>query len=304
MHYIFVLLIIVVGLGMLMKEADRLVENSVATTTRKAYGVVIDKLYSFCDKYGIEVKYSFHKTTIELFIVSLYRKGLSHGSLVSTLSAIRHYCRSKNYDCVFDTERLRLLLKGARRLQVVRHRCTNGLSLYDLQSLMKASDHLDKSMQCWVKALFSLAFFGFLRPCEMAKAQATPQHQLKRRDIKFTTHALYVSFSSFKHSVGKPVVVRIDRQMGSFVCPWKNMWNYIASCSLGDDDLLFPYTVGYVQKVLHRCRVISGKAEKVTLHSFRRGGATWASQQGWSNSKLQTHGRWRSNAYISYVKSA
>lgn len=39
----------------------------------------------------------------------------------------------------------------------------------------------------------------------------------------------------------------------------------------------------------------------LTPHSLRRGGASWASMQGWSDSRIRAYGRWSSNAFKKYV---
>lgn len=291
-------------LAELKRNADHLVYNSVASTTRKSYEAVIRKMYSFCRNHNIKAKYCFHRDTVELFIVSLYNNKLCHGSLVSAVSAIKHYCKMRGYDFDFDTPRLSLMLKGVKRLQVVSHRPTNGLSVRELDSILRASDCLDKALSCCTKAMFSLAFFGFLRPCEMATASGTPQHQLRRKAVKFTNKSVLLTFSSYKHSAGRPVVVRIERQEGCYVCPWANLWRYVQSVPLTDDDLLFPYTVAFVQKVLTKCAGVANIAARLTLHSFRRGGATDASLRGWSVARVQAHGRWKSDGYKCYIKSA
>lgn len=286
------------------KCADNLVSNSVAATTRKSYDAAVAKLYSFCRSHNIEAKYCLHKTTVELFLVSLYNKKLCHGSLLSAVSAIKHYCKSKGHEVNFDTPRLKLLLKGVKRLQVVSHRPTNGLSVRELSKILQASESLDNSLQSCVKAMFSLAFFGFLRPSEFASAPATPQHQLRRGAIKFTNKAVIVTFSSYKHSSGKPVVVKVERQEGCYVCPWNYLWRYLESTSISNNDLLFPHSVAFVQNVLNRCVKMANIGTRLTLHSFRRGGATWASLQGWSVIRVQSHGRWKSDGYKCYIKSS
>lgn len=188
-------------------------------------------------------------------------------------------------------------------LNVYKQLPTNGLTVFELKSLMRASAHLDKSLHSCIKAMFSVAFFAFLRPCELATAPSSPQHQLRRGSVKFTNKAITITFSSFKHSTGKPAVVRVERRVGCYECPWTNLWDYLESTSLKENDLLFPHAVTFVQRTLDRCAKIAKQGTRITLHSFRRGGATWASHQGWSVLRVQAHGRWKSDGYKSYIKS-
>ena len=286
------------------EEADMLVRNSVAATTRRLYDAAVDRLMSFCREQGIKDKYYFHSQTIELFVVHLRRLNLGFGAIQSNLSALRHHCNSRNISKDFDTPRLTLLLKGVKRLQEPSKRTTNGLNLGILCRLLDAMSALDRHTQLWTKAVFSLAFFAFLRPCEMATAHATPQHQLRRKAVKFTNKAVLLTFTSFKHSAGKTEIVRVKRMPGRTVCPWENLWSYLSTVTLGPEDLLFPFTVSTVQALLDRCVRLIGYDNRLTLHSFRRGGATWASLLGWSTTRIQAHGRWKSDGYRTYIKAA
>ena len=50
-----------------------------------------------------------------------------------------------------------------------------------------------------------------------------------------------------------------------------------------------------------RVAVVAGLQDNVTPHALRRGGATWASLQGWSDSRIRAHGRWSSGAFKKYI---
>ena len=42
-------------------------------------------------------------------------------------------------------------------------------------------------------------------------------------------------------------------------------------------------------------------ARVAVVAGLRRGGATWASLQGWSDSRIRAHGRWSSGAFKKYI---
>ena len=40
----------------------------------------------------------------------------------------------------------------------------------------------------------------------------------------------------------------------------------------------------------------------INPHDMRIGGATWAASQGWPDSMIRAHGRWRSDAFLQYIR--
>ena len=64
-----------------------------------------------------------------------------------------------------------------------------------------------------------------------------------------------------------------------------------------------PFTREYVvTKLQHLARLAGLTNGTWNGHSFRRGAATWAAQKGISEAEIQTLGRWRSDAYKSYIE--
>ena len=74
---------------------DRLVSESIAPTTARLYRRVVDKLNTFCAAHQLKDKFS--PRTVELFVASLNREGLGPGAIQSSLSALRHCCKSKTW---------------------------------------------------------------------------------------------------------------------------------------------------------------------------------------------------------------
>ena len=108
--------------------------NPVAQTALKFYDAAVSKLYSSCKQHNIKAKYSFHKTTIDLFVVNLYNSKLILGCSLSTLCTLKYHCKSVGFNYEFDTPRLKLLLKGAKQLGIVAHQPKNGLSVIELRA--------------------------------------------------------------------------------------------------------------------------------------------------------------------------
>ena len=67
---------------------------------------------------------------------------------------------------------------------------------------------------------------------------------------------------------------------------------------------LVPLTDSLARKHLNDvCRLLQMK-NPVTFHDFRRGGTSWAFQNGVPLEQIMKHGTWRSDAVWSYLSSA
>ena len=296
------LVVIISDLAALAAEADRMVVESVAETTRWTYEKVIIKLGDFCLLHHIKDKFS--ASTVELFVIKLKNDGLGIRAIKSSLSAIRHYCKSHKVSIAFDTPWLQMMLRGVQRTNPPSRRANLAVSVSNLRKLCANAplcfgDYIG-SMLC---ALFTSAFFGLLRPCEAAGSKATPHHQLKVCQVRVRGNYLSISFVSFKHAK-QPVKIRVPAHHESVICPVKCMRRYldIGPAPSAPSLPLFPSSTGEINSVLRQCLHKCSLCDMLTLHSFRRGGATFYSSAGMSDASLCAKGRWNSKAYLSYVK--
>ena len=289
----------------LRRQADLLVARSVSAGTRKNYDAAVEKLISFC--HSNKIKDKFAPSTIELFVTHLsQQQHLSYSTIQANLSALRHNCHVKHMPVDFDTPRLKLLLRGIKKSSSssgVPARCTSRVSNAHLKRLCVAADVLfDTTYARMIKAIFTVAFFGLLRPSEFARSKLTPKHQLKRKCARFGKNILMLTFCSYKHS-DQVVSIKIDKYSDDFLCPWSNLFNYLTHTVLRADDPLFAISASEFSDILSRCASQAGIKTRLTPHSFRRGGATWFSSNGMTDAKLKAYGRWSSNAYLCYVKA-
>ena len=283
--------------------ADQLVDDSISAGTKKNYRAVVLKLKEFC--HSAKLKDKFADTTIELFVTSLHKKhNLSFSTVQANLSAIRHHCHTLQIPITFDTPRLKLLLRGVKKSgSGSAMRCTSRVSKSHLNRICSAADTLlDRTTAVMYKAMFTLAFFGLLRPSELARSKSSPQHQLKRKCVRFGSNVILLTFFSYKHS-DKAVNVKVDRISDPFLCPWTNLYTYLCGVTKRVEDPLFDVTTDEFSSVLSKCADHAGIRTRLTAHSFRRGGATWLSSNGVTDARLKAYGRWTSNAYLCYVKA-
>ena len=280
-------------------KVDSLLLNSVAPSTRRVYDRAMVSYLEFCEQYSIEDKYSSH--TIELFVAHLANKGIKPNSIRSTLSGIRHHCNINSIKFEHNTPRIAMMLRGVGRSAETSTRSKNALRIRHLQKMCNATVQLfEHKIATMLRSLFTLSFFAMLRPSEMLYTSTSPQHQLQRSAVRLKQDKVKLTFSSYKHSDG-PVTINIGRQ-DCGVCPVRMLTDYLSQFQGDANDPLYPHSVGEVCNWMQQCLAFSGVKTVLTLHSFRRGGATWYSEHGFPNAKLAALGRWKSNAYLKYVK--
>ena len=171
--------------------------------------------------------------------------------------------------------------------------------------------HYDQYM---VKAMLTLAFFAFLRVGEftvVSKNQiptitASAVH-MNQSDLH---HGMSLTFSAYKHSKGtRPFILQIPRQKFDSLCPVLHLANYLA-IRVDTPGALFVHADGnpvrketfrtYLNTLL-KCNSLDPSLYKG--HSFRIGAASWAAENGYSDSQIRLLGRWKSDAFKKYIRN-
>ena len=239
---------------------------------------------------------------LELWVASLSRQKVSYSSILTRLSAVRHKWKKLKGDRKLSSQRLTLMLKGLKRKSSKRPE-KNPVTMSHLKRLHNAANRLGKDRACLFKAMSTLAFFGFLRPSEFCISRS--KHHLHRKDVRLgkSGKSCRINFRSFKHSDGTRVV-KIEEQAQSPISIMKILRSYLDRTPIAQPHQpLFDMTLKEFRSLLQELCEEAAIKSKITPHCFRVGGATWANQQGWSDARIQHHGRWKSTAYKSYIKS-
>ena len=144
--------------------------------------------------------------------------------------------------------------------------------------------------------------------------QKTPEPTLAVSDISVDSHenphVLTVHLRQSKTDpFGVGAYLHLGRTNDSILCPVSAVLAYMAIRPSGAGPLIHfqdgtPLTR---QLLVHHVRVALAQAGVDTTHysghSFRIGGATAAAQVGLSDSLIQTLGRWKSAAFITYIRT-
>ena len=270
-------------------------DNALAPSTRKAYQKSVGKFTTFCKNMDMDLT---DKEALELWVTHLSDDGVSHGVIKSHISALRNYSLKQKLPLNLDNPRLKLLIKGTEKSKP-RHVSRPVATLSHIIRLVKTAKacYHDKDYR-EMAALLSLAFFGFLRPSEYCITEAG--HNLQWNDIQFSRNnkSVRLSLRSYKHSRER---CKVYLGKVKECCPVDHLRKYKETFAHSHGKALFNVTAKELEaklKSLSKCAKIK---THLTPHSFRHGGASWASHQGWPDARIKAHGRWRSDAYKRYV---
>jgi len=165
--------------------------------------------------------------------------------------------------------------------------------------------------QCLFRAMCSCAFYAFLRVGEMT---VTPNNSsfLSINNLAKLVNAdncvisLKITFRNFKHSYNQPPVSVII-QRGSSFCPVQIILDYL-QCRGNSPGPLFTmgglpvtrqYFCGLLTMAIKRCGLNPARYKG---HSFRIGAASHAADRGMSDAQIRALGRWKSNAFLRYIR--
>ena len=256
------------------------------------------------------------------FAAYLAKSGLRFRTIKVYMSAVRflHIAEGHGDPFLPNLQRLHYTLQGVKRAEAeagIEKRERLPISPNILRTIKRvweeAPPHADKTM-LW--AACCLGFFGFLRSGEMtAPSDRTfdPSCHLSVQDIAVdnpeNTQVLRVTI---KQSKTDPFRKGIDLYLGKTaadLCPVRAVLNYLVVRGRRRQGPLFLFADGtYLTRLrlVEALRQALGKAgidpTKYSGHSFRIGAATTAAKKGMEDSVIKTLGRWRSLAYLDYIR--
>ena len=114
--------------------------------------------------------------------------------------------------------------------------------------------------------------------------------------------------TNFKHSRGDSTSIILKKTKDKTVCPVRALYKYFTldksrSCPLFRNKNGSPVSARFFRYILRHCVLDSNLDPKeYTAHSFRIGWATFAHDNNLSNTQIQQLGRWRSQAFLKYIR--
>ena len=191
------------------------------------------------------------------------------------------------------------------------------ITLPVLQKLIESSATLSISefQCCQFRVMCTTAFFAFLRIGEMTYNSAKDasnlilqvQHVSKLVYSSSYIVALKITFGKFNNSYNqRPFTIFLHRQ--NSCCPVQFLLEYLARRGNRPGPLfLNPDNNPVSRKFFADLMSLSLKAfgldsTRYKGHSFRISAASFAAERGMSDAQIRALGRWKSNAFLKYIR--
>lgn len=300
------------------KAVQELLSNGVAPSTSLTYASGWRRFLAFCDTFNLH-PLPLREDTLCRFVAFLAGDYLSHQTIVSYLSACRFFQILSGFpDPSWSSlPQLAYVLKGIRRTSSSPRRCRLPITPDLLRAVLAVWSRgvfdFDKVM-LW--AAFSLGFFGFLRAGEFTCPSLVGFDQssmLTAGDVWVDSHVDPQCLTvRLKRSKGDPfgagVLIYLGRTF-QLLCPVSALLSYLAvRPSMPGPLFIFRDGVPLsrdrlVTSLTQALRAAGVDAAHYSGHSFRIGAATAAAKAGVPDSLIQTLGRWKSSAFMSYIRT-
>jgi len=290
---------------------NNLIATSLSSDTASQYSKVWRDFQFFCTA-SLGRPFAVTPESIPLYIAHLDLKNLQPSTIQSHLSAISFISQLNNipdYTGSFKVEKMmKSLHKGSttvdQRLPI------NQALLTDL--ILNLGSHCDSDYECAMyRAMYSLAYYAMLRAGECTQSKHVLHiHNIKRIVQTGQCCAIEIHFNSFKNSNCNKAAVPVlqIQKRGGGTCPVKILDHYL-SIRPGIEGPLFISASGIpITPRLLRVKLKAGVSflslvtSRFNTHSFRIGRATDMLLEGYSESQIRAAGRWRSNAFVKYLR--
>ena len=297
---------------------QRLFHAGLAGSTQRVYTSGKKKYLEFCCRFGVSPVPVTEQSLIG-FVASMVEQGLKHSTIKSYLSAVRHLQISVGGGDprVGSMPQLELIVRGTKKEQAghpkrTRLPITPTILLRMRQVWERQAGNWDCIM-LW--AACCLGFFGFLRSGELvapAEGEFDPGQHLSFADVS-VDHSSRPGLLAvrIKQSKTDPFRQGITIYLGrtdTQLCPVAAMLAYMALRGPGDGPLFRfqdrrPLTRQRLVTAIRAALAKAGlKPEDYAGHSFRIGAATTAAACGVPIATIKTLGRWKSEAYQTYIR--
>ena len=257
------------------------------------------------------MSFPFSPYLISLFISFLHSRNLKLSSIRSHLTAIAAIHKLYSLPDPTSNYVISRMLKGVEN--VTKHEGSSNLLPICLNLLEKMVLELPAFLPEFevklFKSLFLMCYYCCLRVSEIAYCDNT-SHTLSLNNLSIKTPPvpplIKVTFNSFKHS-SEPCSIVLPPSNNAH-CPVVSLLEYISERGDHAGPLFtqrnkLPITrklfVTTLKTVLSNLNV---NPARYNTHSFRIGRATDLAKMGESDNLIKRAGRWRSNAYLKYIR--
>ena len=243
------------------------------------------------------------------FISYLNLKGYAATSIISYISAIGFL--HKIFDLPDPTQNflVQKLLAGINK-KFGKQDTRLPITIFILHRLVDslAKTNNIRYHRSLLKAMYLIAFYGLFRIGEIT-IQVDGSIALHIEDIKLGNDELSIFITNFKHNTSqKPFKISIKSQSDGEFCPVRAMHEYLSLRGYKPGPLfcfadLKPIPRSFfVSRLKHSLNFCGLDTKYYQSHSFRIGSASFLSSQGFTDEQIQKLGRWKTNAFVTYIR--
>lgn len=273
-----------------------------------------------------KLEWPIQPASVMLFISFLDLSGYAPKTIISHLSAIAYPHKLGGWSDPTQAFTVRKLITAVQKRDVSK----DPKLPITLTLLHKMLDRMDvilsKKEAALYKAVFSLSFHLCARIGEVSVSSGNQQNVITVENTNFTRKngklvKITVHFTKFKHKTTASPAIRVVNATNDKWCPVLLLHKYLQyrgqenrksrnsreKKTLGVPVFLstkgLPLRSSQVASVLREVLESLGlDHRRYSTHGFRIGGTTEAAKKGASDTQLRLLGRWRSNAFLSYVR--
>ena len=258
-----------------------------------------------------------HVHSILAFLEYLHTNSISYKVLLNYISSLKRAALKYNWHPEVLSHRL--VLDYIRSISINSTFTPTPRGIFDISTLALISRTcviLDDPIL--FRAIFLLAFFGFLRMSNIAphsKFKFDSSRHFLRQDVIFADPGAHILLKWTKTLQERSAhhFVQIPALSNSYLCPVKAIQQLLASRPLPADSPLFVHMSPPFYPVIDT--TIRDSLRKILdhlgipstghgFHTFRRSGATLAFDNNVQLQHIMAHGLWRSSAVWTYLQNA
>ena len=253
---------------------------------------------------------------LALFIAYLAEQKYASSTVLTYISALGFPHRLAGLPDPTKGDLIQLTLRGYSKLNPSRD-SRLPISLPILENIISSCVHTQSTLynRKLLQGMYAIAFFAALRVGEITcQPKQTNQNLIflnqaslmKRNGDSVDT--IKLTLTHYKHSnPAEPVNIFIYQAQP--VCPVNLLLAYLNLRGTSPGPLfcwpdLSPISRNFFTKALaDSLRFCDLDVSGYKSHSFRIGAASWAASKGMSDAQIRAFGRWKSNAFLRYIRA-
>ena len=296
----------------LEEEAEKTQSNAYAKGTKDNLQIQWALYFNFCSYFNFSVL-SAQKKVLVLYIQFLTTKLTALASIKNYVAGVCTLHELLELDMsAFNDIKVKLMWMGLDRTWT-RKVCRAAPMTPEI--LRDIHEHLDLSLDTHL-VFWSACLVGFfILACKsnlVPVGAFEPGKQLSSKHVKFDQDKVEVElhWTKTRRPGQEPIVYPLHKIPNSRVCPYSALKSMFDMISRGPDEPCFvlkngkPLMYSHFQKLLKNTLEKAGYAkDEFSSHSFRSGGATFASRSGVLYEVIKMLGDWHSSAYERYLES-